>query len=212
MASPISIQTGQTGPRTPEGKATSSQNATSHGLSSTRVVLPHEDQSAFNQLLDELQKDLAPAGPHEAFLIQQMAECQWRLNRLRRIETALMDQLLLGAEPGAGPEDRMAKAMTARGGDPLDKIQRYAAAAERSYYRASRELTTYRKIQNEIGVQARKTQRLVRRAENEERIFGIPNPYKTSQPQACAPTAPAPKAPVNANPAAASHERRKDES
>lgn len=186
MASPAFIHNGQTGPRTPEGKAISSQNATSHGLSSQRVVLPHEDQSVFNQLLAALEKDLAPTGAHEAFLVQQMAECQWRLNRLRRIETALMDQLLLGAAPGSEPEDQMAKAMIDRGGDPLDKIERYAATAERSYYRARRELTTYRKVQNELDIQARQIadheHMLRRRAENEERFFGIPNPYKKQEP------------------------------
>ena len=117
-----------------------------------------------------------------------MAQNQWRLNRLRAIETALMDQLLLGAEPGASPEDRMAKAMIDRGGDPLDKIERYAAAAERAYFRARRELTTYRKVQNELDLQARQIadheHMLRRRAENEERFLGIPNPYKSSEPSA----------------------------
>jgi hypothetical protein len=175
MASPGLTHTGQTGPRTAEGKAISSQNATTHGLSSPRVVLPHEDQAAFNQLLSDLQKDLAPTGAHEAFLTQQMAESQWRLNRLRRIETALMNQMLLAAEPGPDPEDKMAKALLDRAatdhGDPLAKIARYAADAERSYYRARREIAAYRRAQNEHAIQLRMTadreEALRRRAENE---------------------------------------------
>jgi hypothetical protein len=182
MASPALAPTGQTGPRSAEGKAASSQNATTHGLSSARVVLPHEDQAAFLQLAASLHADLAATGAHEAFLAQQMAESQWRLNRVRRIETALMDQILLGAEQGPDPEDQMARAMIERGGDPLGKIERYAAAAERSYYRARRELTTYRKVQNELDLQARQIadheHMLRRRAETEERLLGIPNPYK----------------------------------
>ena len=34
-----------TGPRTPEGKAASSTNATSHGLNAADPVLPHEDRN-----------------------------------------------------------------------------------------------------------------------------------------------------------------------
>jgi len=175
MASPAFAHNGQTGPRTPEGKAVSSQNATTHGLSSARVLLPHEDQAAFNQLLASLQKDLAATGVHETFLVRQMAESQWRLNRLRRIETALMNQMLLGAEPGPDPEDQMAKTMVDRSatdhGDPLAKIARYAADAERSYYRARREIAAYRRAQNEHAIQLRMTadreEALRRRAENE---------------------------------------------
>jgi len=186
MASLAFAHTGHTGPRTPQGKAVSSQNATTHGLSSHTVVLPHEDRMAFERMAGALHAGLGAKGAHEIFLVGQMAENQWRLNRLRRIETALMDQLLLGSEPGPSPEARMAKALIDRGGDPLDKIERYAAAAERAYFRARRELTTYRKVQNELDLQARQIadheNYLHRRAENEERFLGIPNPYTAHEP------------------------------
>jgi hypothetical protein len=189
MASPALAPTGQTGPRTAEGKAASSQNSTTHGLSSARVVLPHEDQAAFLQLSASLHADLAAKGAHEAFLAQQMAESQWRLNRIRRIETALMNQILLGADEGPDPEDHMARAMIERGGDPLGKIERYAAAAERSYYRARREIAAYRKAQNEFAIQRRliddREEALRRRAENEADLAARRpkfSPQPTSEP------------------------------
>jgi hypothetical protein len=40
-----------TGPRSPEGKAASAQNAAKHGLSSAFRVLQHEDQDEFDQTL-----------------------------------------------------------------------------------------------------------------------------------------------------------------
>src|SRR5260370_25918544 len=98
MASLAIAPTGPTGPRTAAGKARSSQNSTTHGLSSARVVLPHEDKAAFDQLCASLIADLAAKGAHETFLAQQMAESQWRLNRLRPIQTPPIDQLLLSAE------------------------------------------------------------------------------------------------------------------
>jgi hypothetical protein len=69
----------------------------------------------------------------------------------------------------------MAKAMIERAatdhGDPLAKIARYAADAERSYYRARREIAAYRRAQNEHAIQLRMTadreEALRRRAENE---------------------------------------------
>jgi len=40
-----------TGPKTPEGRATSSKNALRHGLLSREVALPGEDEKAFCQEL-----------------------------------------------------------------------------------------------------------------------------------------------------------------
>jgi hypothetical protein len=47
-------QTHATGPRTPEGKKRSSQNALRHGLSGRIVVLPSEDMAEYLRLSKEI--------------------------------------------------------------------------------------------------------------------------------------------------------------
>src|ERR1700681_4410061 len=82
-----------TGPTTPDGKAASSTNATSHGLSAADPVLPHEDRSQFTLLLERYQSEFAPATAHEEFLVAQMAGARWKLDRVERIETAMFAAL-----------------------------------------------------------------------------------------------------------------------
>lgn len=137
-----------TGPRTAKGKAASSRNAVSHGLNSVDPVLLHEDRARFAALIAEYEEEFAPVGVHEQFLVRQMADCRWRLDRAHRIENAIYDQTLLeGVEPDS-PEQRMAAALLAKPGDALGRIQRYISAIERSYYKALSELRAYRRFRN----------------------------------------------------------------
>ena len=64
-----------TGPRTPEGKARSSRNATTHGLTSN----PANHQ--FEALLATYLKDLAPHGAVERDLVHTLASMQWQLTQ-----------------------------------------------------------------------------------------------------------------------------------
>jgi hypothetical protein len=138
-----------TGPRTPQGKAASSHNALSHGLSAADPVLPHEDRSQFNALLERYQSEFAPATAHEEFLVAQMAGARWKLDRAERIETAMFAPLAI---PGdlATTDALMAQAFadkdTANG---LARLDRYRAALERTYHRCTRELRATRKEQKE---------------------------------------------------------------
>ncbi len=137
-----------TGPKTPEGKAAAARNATKHGLSGAFSVLPHEDQDDFDILLACLRDEFQPATQHETFLVEQMAQSRWRLARARRLETALFDQMLKGFIPEDDDQRIAAKLMS--GGDrALATLQRYATAAERSYYKAHAELLKSRKAQDE---------------------------------------------------------------
>ena len=77
------------GPKTPEGRAVSGRNALTHGLSAGALLMPDEDLTAFQQLLDSLYLEHQPVGSHEEYLVRQIAVSQWRLNRLQRIETGL---------------------------------------------------------------------------------------------------------------------------
>ena len=83
-----------TGPKTPEGKARSSQNARKHGLFARDTLLPGEDPEEFLQLTADLEQELDAGSGFERRLVRHIADTEWRMRRLVRLETgALMDQL-----------------------------------------------------------------------------------------------------------------------
>ena len=80
-----------TGPKTPEGKAAVRHNALRHGLLAGDVVLPDEDLDAFEDLLNQVRAELSPVGRIEELLVDRIVNIMWRLGRLARAETALVD-------------------------------------------------------------------------------------------------------------------------
>ena len=136
-----------TGPKTPEGKTAAARNSTKHGLSGAFAVLSHEDQDEFDILVVCLRDEFRPANEHQSFLVEQMAQARWRLARARRIENAMFEQMLSGVMPNE-PDQRIAWKLLNGGDRALANIQRYASAAERSYYKAHAELLKSR-AQNE---------------------------------------------------------------
>ena len=79
-----------TGPRTPEGKAASSRNGLTHGLSGDKhFILEGEDPEAFLRLLQDLHDHLRPVGDSEELVVQRIAAAQWRLDRAFALETGI---------------------------------------------------------------------------------------------------------------------------
>ena len=116
-----------TGPRTEEGKARSCRNAVKHGLTAKDLVVRQDEQEAFNDLRDSLLHELAPEGAVERFAFDQLLHAAWNLARFRRLES---DLFVNGLDPLL--DDSAA--------NTLDRLHRYAGQAERSYYRALKEL------------------------------------------------------------------------
>jgi hypothetical protein len=82
------------GPKTPEGKARSAQNALKHGMRAQKyLVLPDEDAAEFEALEAALVEELAPVGALQTVLARRVAVAAWRLARADR----------LVAETGLGP-------------------------------------------------------------------------------------------------------------
>jgi hypothetical protein len=79
-----------TGPTSESGKATSSQNATTHGLTGKTVVLPHEDKDEFQRFSAEVIAHLVPEGIIECEFAQMVANSQWRLRRIKLVEDGMM--------------------------------------------------------------------------------------------------------------------------
>ena len=79
-----------TGPRSDEGKRRPSLNALRHGLTGQIVVMPAEDLEAYRQHLKSFTDELKPVGVVEANLVQALADCSWRLNRVAALESNLL--------------------------------------------------------------------------------------------------------------------------
>src|ERR1035438_4989678 len=65
------------GPKTPEGKATSSLNRLSHGFASHATIIPGENPEEFKALVTDLMSEHQPATQTEQILVEKMALNQW---------------------------------------------------------------------------------------------------------------------------------------
>ena len=82
--------TRSTGPKTPEGKAVSRMNALKHSVLARQILVRDIDESSleFKRFCAEYYEHLAPVGPLEQMLVDQIVAANWRLRRARIAETA----------------------------------------------------------------------------------------------------------------------------
>jgi hypothetical protein len=78
------------GPNTDKGKAISSRNSTTHGLTARRW-LNAEEQALFDETVEAFNADFDPQTSIEKVLIVKMAECTVRLMRIQNTENAMFD-------------------------------------------------------------------------------------------------------------------------
>jgi hypothetical protein len=136
------------GPRTPEGKAKSSQNAVTHGLCSARPVLAVENKDEFDRFANDFIANLDPLNPVEEFLSRRIACLAWRLQRAARYETLVLDNLCKTSDsaPGQSADQALGQILTDdfRNQRTLEKIQRYETQLERSMLRCIKQLRVIR--------------------------------------------------------------------
>ena len=89
------------GPKTDKGKAISSRNSTTHGLTARRW-LNAEEQALFDETVEAFNNDFDPQTSIEKALIVKMAECTVRLMRIQNTENALFD---LASSEAGHPEE-----------------------------------------------------------------------------------------------------------
>jgi hypothetical protein len=121
-----------TGPRTPAGKQRSSLNALRHGLTGHTIVLPSEDQAAYQRHSRSFLDEYQPQGATETQLVQSITDVSWQLNRAAAVETNLFS---LGITES---EDRI------RASHPDAETALAIALAYREHNRAFANLGIYR--------------------------------------------------------------------
>ena len=115
-----------TGPRTAAGKAASSQNARTHGLTAARLQLSPDERERFQHLRRELTTEIAPQGPIEELLFDRLVRAAWNIERIA------------GLEDGLFALDDPAEALR-----QLNLLARYRTTNERSFDRALKQLTQH---------------------------------------------------------------------
>ena len=70
-----------TGPKTPQGKAVSARNNFRHGFTGEFTVLPWEDQSEYDRLMDALRDEHKASDLTERILVDKMAQALWLTKR-----------------------------------------------------------------------------------------------------------------------------------
>jgi hypothetical protein len=64
-------------------------NAVKTGLTGRTVLLPSEDVAAYEAHIEHFRQQFQPVGDHETYLVQSLADTQWRLDRIPNLETGL---------------------------------------------------------------------------------------------------------------------------
>ncbi len=133
-----------TGPRTEAGRATVSQNRTTHGLCGRFRVLPCEDQAEYNTLFERFLKAEQPADDVERELVAKMARHTWLSERAIRFQEACF--LLQPLTPEQQKPDAEGRTRQSCGVlKDIDVYLRYQASHDRAYQRAANELAKRRK-------------------------------------------------------------------
>jgi hypothetical protein len=101
-----------TGPSTEQGKRVSTLNAVKTGLTGQTVLLPSDDAPFYDRHLQRFIADHKPGTDRESELVQNMADAQWRLNRIPGLEMALFARgRIQFAELFAAYDDQTAAAL-----------------------------------------------------------------------------------------------------
>jgi len=146
------------GPKTDEGREISSRNSLNHGFTAKKtVVLACENPEQFQEMLGYYADTYRPGSPVEKDLIAEMVAARWRMQRLRMIETALIDsemqRELPETETPADPGFQIAFAFRRLVDESraISLASRYESRLHRIHERSHR---TLRELQNNPSVSA----------------------------------------------------------
>ncbi len=131
-----------TGPRTLEGKQSSSQNALQSGIYAEKEVLPFEDAEALKSLITEYHNRFLAITPEARALVDSLIHNDWLLRRLRRAEAAIYhcDCNICTKHYAGKPEAEIISSRITWELKKFDHVQRRINQTERNYHRSLKAL------------------------------------------------------------------------
>ncbi len=153
------------GPKTAETKEKSSRNSLRHGFTARNIILLEcESGDEFQKMEDDFAATYQPATPAEQDLVNEMVAARWRINRIRTIETVIMDCEMVRKkaeiektflQPDSGIHMGMAFRTLAEESRSLSLCNRYESRFSRMYERAYR---TLRELQQKAEPKKQKSE------------------------------------------------------
>lgn len=124
-----------TGPITDEGKKKISQNALTHGLTSSSLMNPSIDNiEEFKKYTKNIYECFSPRDDLEIFFVNRAISCMWRLKRIINIEEAIFNDEI-NPEKGA-----IADQVFTYIKDKMVIINKYERSLELSLYKTLNEI------------------------------------------------------------------------
>jgi hypothetical protein len=148
-----------------ETKESLRTRALKHGLASkldANTVVRHENKEEFETILNALVSEATLGVPEEILLINLQAQSYWKLQRAMKMETGALNVSVIVAQmenkvaqtlkDGAGLGSALAIALREHTAW-FETLRRYSTTAERTFFKATRELAMIRKTgpQEPIG-------------------------------------------------------------
>jgi hypothetical protein len=140
------------GPKTQQGKEVSRQNSFKHGLTGAGVVIPPEDVAEVERRMETFRDELKPSGDVGEALVRRAAFLSVRLDRAMDEDLDAMTERVRKAQeefvaPEGASEAEVARLRAEAATRAITDLspervlaRKYEAAAERSFYRALKEL------------------------------------------------------------------------
>jgi hypothetical protein len=82
------------GPRTPAGRARSSQNALKHGIDAKAEVIRTESREKYNELVAQFNARFTPSTPQEHQLVHELIRSEWLTRRAAAGQASVINQSL----------------------------------------------------------------------------------------------------------------------
>ena len=161
-----------TGPRTPEGKTRSAQNARKHGFTASKfAIVRFEDLNEVANLKSDLVALYRPVNTQELFAVERIALAQQALLRAARLEAGLFTSCLNDVlDPSGQPFLPMSKEMIGDGDIETTRDQNRNYALAEGFHRMAKAANTWSLC---LRYQAQ-SERLYRRAVEEfERLRAL---------------------------------------